>query len=146
VLPGFVVRRRRRLSGQGRHSFVAGADATERGGAAAAARRRAVRKWLLWLHWELTARSYDMVLVRPGGWLLLRTRSLGGRAAAAAETNTLGPQGLKSGANRRPMALLNWAPPGATSWAVARAAWCLPRRPAPASIAVRRGRRWQFPN
>ena len=40
VLPGFVVRRRRRLSGQGRHSFVAGADATERGGAAAAARRR----------------------------------------------------------------------------------------------------------
>jgi len=84
--------------------------------------------------------------LRPGGWLLLRTRSLGGRAAAAAETNTLGPQGLKSGANRRPMALLNWAPPGATSWAVARAAWCLPRRPAPASIAVRRGRRWQLPN
>ena len=45
-----------------------------------------------------------MVLVRPGGWPLLHTRSPGGHAAAAAGAGTPGPQEPKCGANRRPPA------------------------------------------
>ena len=84
-----------------------------------------------------------MVLVRPGGWPLLPMRSLGGHAAAAAGTGTPGPQEPKSGANRRPAALVALLSSTATSRPVARAARRLPRRPAPAAIAVRRGRRCQ---
>jgi len=111
--------------------------------AAAAARRRASRKRLLWPHWQLAARSYDMVLVRPGGWPLLHTRSPGGHAAAAAGAGTPGPQEPKCGANRRPPAPVALLSSTATSRPVARAARRLPRRPAPAAIAVRRVRRCQ---
>ena len=45
-----------------------------------------------------------MVVVRPGSWPLLHTRSLGGHAAAAAGTGTPGPQEPESGANRLPAA------------------------------------------
>ena len=84
-----------------------------------------------------------MVLVRPGGWALLRTRSLGSHAAAAAGTGTPGPQEPKSGANRRPAAPVASLSRTATSRPVARAARRLPRRPAPAAIAIRQGRHCQ---